>query len=63
MPSDKRVVSLINQLARTQIVELLEAASIQCYDHESTADLREALRVNHGDGTVTADAIWYVWER
>ncbi len=43
----------INKLGRQQIVEILEGAGIQCYDTEHVDELRQALRVNVADGTVT----------
>ena len=47
----------INRMGRKDIVRLLEGASIQCYDHESTEELREALRANYDDGTISAEDI------
>ncbi len=42
----------LNWLDRARIVELLEGASIACYDREPTDELREALAVNIEDGTI-----------
>lgn len=42
----------LNWLSREQIVAILESYSFQCYDSESTDDLREALRQNIEDGTI-----------
>jgi hypothetical protein len=39
-------------LDRETCVELLEAVSIQCYDHEDVDTLREAVKVNVEDGTI-----------
>lgn len=47
----------LNWLDRNEIVELLEGACIQCYDHESTETLKEALRVNIADGTISKSMI------
>lgn len=37
---------------RGSIIEHLEAASIQCYEHESLWTLQEALAINIQDGTI-----------
>lgn len=37
----------LNQLSRSEIVELLEGVGIARCDHEDTEDLREALRGEH----------------
>lgn len=42
----------VNWMDRHQIVDLLESASIQCYDTESTDELRQALVDNINDGTI-----------
>lgn len=43
----------IDRMDRAEIVKLLEeVACIQCYDHESDDELREALRANVDDGTI-----------
>ncbi len=42
----------IEDLDREQLVELLEEACIQCYDHETDEVLREALKVSVLDGTI-----------
>jgi len=54
---DQEPFDAINKFSRDQIVRALESVSIQCYDHESTEELREALRVNYSDGTLKADDI------
>lgn len=46
-------LAAIEALDRAEIVALLESVSIQCYDHETTEELREALRVNIDDGTIS----------
>ena len=43
----------VNMMTRNDIIVTLESVSIQCYDHETTEELREALRQNVLDGTVT----------
>jgi hypothetical protein len=45
----------LQRLDRDQIVAALETASIQCYDHEGTEELRQALRSNLLDGTISGD--------
>jgi hypothetical protein len=52
---DQEVEIAINNMSRAQIIYWLEGAGIQCYDNESTDVLREALRVNIYDGTITLD--------
>ncbi len=42
-----------DNLSRDACVAILERAGIQCYDDEDTATLREAVRVNLDDGTLT----------
>ena len=42
----------ISLLSRSEMVDLLESVSIQCYDSESDAELREAVKVNILDGTI-----------
>lgn len=42
----------LNWLDREQIVKILEGYCFQCYDSESTDELREALRQNIEDGTI-----------
>lgn len=50
---DEETKELIEEMERHQIVKLLEeVACIQCYEHEETDELREALRVNVEDGTI-----------
>ncbi len=45
----------IAKLDRRQIEDALTAVSIQCNDSESTEELREALRANVLDGTISPD--------
>lgn len=49
--------AMIRDLPREACVRLLEGASIQCYDSEGNNVLREAVRVNYNDGTLSADDI------
>ena len=44
-------------LEREHVVNLLQDASIQCYDDEPTEELREALKVNIEDGTIDWDDV------
>lgn len=53
----QELLTKLNRLDRQQIVELLESASIQCYDNESDDVLLEALKVNIADGTISEDSI------
>jgi hypothetical protein len=48
---------VIYHLSREACVRLLENVSIQCYEHETVEVLREAVRVNVGDGTIGRDAL------
>lgn len=42
---NSQLVNQINQLSREEIVKILqEKGGYRCYDHESTAELRETLR-------------------
>jgi hypothetical protein len=52
---DQEVEIAIDNMTRNQIIYWLEGVGIQCYDNESTDTLREALRVNIYDGTITLD--------
>ena len=45
--------SIINFADRERIVELLEQYGFACYDSESTEELRDALRANVDDGTIS----------
>lgn len=47
----------LEKLDRDRVVTLLEGASIQCYDHETDVELREALLENIIDGTIHEDLI------
>lgn len=52
---DQDLAHQINWMGREQIVRVLEdVAGIQCYDHEPTEDLVEALKANIEDGTIDA---------
>lgn len=42
----------ISRLPRQACIELLASVSIQSYDHETLAELREAVQVNVDDGTL-----------
>lgn len=53
----ENAAGMIDRLDRTKVVELLESASIQCYDHESDEELRQALRVNVADGTIPEESL------
>lgn len=59
MVIDKFILRKINKLSRQQIVTILESVCIQCYDHETTEELEEALRVNIEDGTISIDDLDY----
>jgi hypothetical protein len=48
------------KLDREDLVKLLEDAGIQCYDTETDAVLREALKVNVEDGTIGPEIVWEV---
>ncbi len=50
---EDEVRARVARLSRERVVALLTDASIQCYDHESDDELREALRVNVADGTIS----------
>lgn len=52
-PDEDEVRASVARLSRERVVALLTDASIQCYDHESDDELREALRVNVADGTIS----------
>lgn len=47
----------VNQLTREECVRLPESVCIQCYDHETVKQLREAVRVNLEDGTIPESAL------
>ena len=47
----------INWLDHSEIVNILESYGFACYDNESTDDLREALRENIADGTISNDVL------
>lgn len=42
----------LNWMDREKIVEILESYGFQCYDNESTDELRDALQQNIEDGTI-----------
>lgn len=54
---DQATWTKINWLDRAQIVALLEGVSIQCYDHETIEELKEALVANIEDGTIPLSAL------
>ena len=47
----------VSRLSRERCVALLEGVSIQCYDTESTEELREAVYVNVLDCNIDAEEI------
>ncbi len=54
-PRDEEFPGLDEELAflkRERMIELLESAGIQSYDHESDDVLREAVKINIMDGTI-----------
>ena len=54
----QEVWKAVNQLNRSQIETILEEqACIQCYDSESTEEIREALAINIADGTIELSAL------
>jgi hypothetical protein len=44
----------VHRMTRQEIVDVLDAAGIQCYVHESVNAIREVLFVNLADGTIDA---------
>lgn len=44
----------VKELPKERCIELLTAAGIQCYDHETDDVLREAVRANLEDETISA---------
>lgn len=53
----QEVHTAINWLDREEIVEILERYGFACYDSESTDELREALRANVLDGTISEEEL------
>lgn len=53
----------VRELDRVQLIDLLNSISVQCYDEESDAELREAVAVNVADGTLSAGAVLTAGER
>ncbi len=53
----REVQETINRLSREQLVRVLEACGFQCYHFEDDALLREALRVNVEDGTISPEMV------
>jgi hypothetical protein len=47
----------LNTLTREECVKVLEAVSIQSYDHEPVAELIEAVEANFDDGTIDEAAL------
>lgn len=58
---NERIASLIRDLNRESCERLLTAASIQ-YEHESDAELRQAVVANYRDGTISRDDILSAWD-
>lgn len=58
---DLSIPQIIERLSRASLVTVLENVCIQCYDSESTEVLREAVRVNVDDGTISGEAISAAW--
>lgn len=56
------MLPVIKDMSRSQVVGFLgDQLGIQCYDSETTAELREALQANVDDGTTTnLDIVDYV---
>ena len=56
--SNRDLWKRVNWMDRDKIVALLQdVASIQCYDHEPTDELRLALIENVEDGTIPAEML------
>lgn len=54
----QEIWNAVNQLTRAQIETILEEqACIQCYDSETTEELRDALAINIADGTIELSAL------
>ena len=45
----------LNEMTRDQMTNVLEAFGFAVYDHETDEELREAIRVNLDDGTISED--------
>jgi len=54
---DLSLTRKVSRLSRERCVALLEGVSIQCYDTESTEELREAVYVNVLDCNIDAEEI------
>lgn len=52
---DQETHTAINWLERAEIVSILESYGFACYDSESTDELREALKANVEDGTISME--------
>lgn len=52
MADNRDLWKAVNWLDRSKVVEILESYSFQCYDNESTDELRQALVSNIEDGTI-----------
>ena len=53
----QEIHTALNWMDRSEIVAILEGISIQCYDHESDAILREAVIQNIEDGTLDPSSL------
>jgi hypothetical protein len=47
----------LDELDRDALLNILEGYGFAVFDHESDAELREAVRVNIKDGTIPADVV------
>jgi len=54
---DQSTHTAINWLDRQQIIKILEEYGFACYDSESTDELREALRSNIADNTISISVL------
>lgn len=59
---DDLLAAMIRDLDRASCERLLTAVSIQCYEHESDAELREAVAANYKDGTISGDDLLSAWD-
>ncbi len=57
MPLSRDARERIQQATRREIEDLLEGVSVQCYDSETTDELRDALIANVEDGTISPDSL------
>lgn len=47
----------LNWLDRSELERMLEDVGIACYEHETNAELREAIAVNIEDGTIPTEEL------